>query len=468
MKKSHTFQMILFFCLILFSTVLTNLLMKNVESITAKKLLEDGLALAWIPAGVANVLATVVLLFLSRRVNIIKIIEYVFIFTGSMIALFFLCIIPFNDVFMLGDSAVSVMGQYLPSAVIPYVMDWSLIVFSSLTILWPPAMVLLFYGYANEVFSFRVAVRYYPFFGVLAVVLNEFIVSSVCCMLGVKSSFNISFVDFPWMYYGMILLVLLGAAFAIFEYLHRILPYRDVSPQENKSADPFGWKYVMLLGTLLGLSGVILVISKAMWKYHIQVQFPSPSDYAHYLGSFDSYVTIATLMTFTGFLFMSCSLRERLVKAWKNYYYALSCVSFILGGGFFIFTVYGDALAPLINSSVGVSAKPISSLTTIGSSYQLLILSVIYPLILCLKELAIVPLPSNYRFTVKLIIDLIFIKGSMALGMVILQGASSLFGTLQEAFVYIAFLFFVICFFRFLLIYIVGNRLERGVASELN
>lgn len=400
--------------------------------------------------GIIAFLGSLIFVWMSFKLSVKKFFIKVSVFALSSIFLFFFIILPFNSTFALPDHLIA-----LPEGFSQYTFlakHWYLVIFYGLLTLLPSTLLLLFFSVANDVFTFQKASKFYPIFCAIATFLNAYIFPT---FFPLSNQTSLETNTFFW---GGILIALWSITFLCMTAIYREEANKDESTEVNSS---LGWRYVASLGCLVACSAIIIKLAKTLWKYNVSTAFPSPSEYTHFLGEASFFQSIATLMTISILLFMSVCIKERLGRGWTNIYFAVSSVSLIVGGSFFICTWLLDPTSASTVSELQTSSQKI--MTKAGTGYQILLSTVLYPIILCLKEIAIVPLPKKIRFSGKLIIDLIFIKFALGINTVILAFISLKVGSLHETLPYLGCIFFMVMAIRYLLIYYTGSNLHASI-----
>ncbi|MEC7840008.1 MAG: Npt1/Npt2 family nucleotide transporter [Chlamydiota bacterium] len=421
----------------------------------------NNLLILQISAGIISLIPSILLIVMSMKYSVKKIIKSLYGFSAITASLFFFVLLPYHDFFVLPVDLVKSLTPYLEhEQQLILANHWHTIIFYGLAVLWPSGMILLLYGYMNDIFSFKKAAKFYPLFGVLALLFNIFI--NPLCLSALDLSPTLKAPEFPqWLYrYGGAIMFFLVSSYACYIHMFRKKVRLETAPT-NMSG--LSWSYASGLGILAGFSGIIILFTKTIWKYNARIEFPSPSEYAHHLGSFGMYSSIAALMTLGVLVFMSFCLEERLAKGWRNFYFAISFMTLILGATFFVFTVFDNSITPLVTPKHSIT--PLRSLTLISAGYQILVSSIAYPVILSLKEIAIVPIERKKRFTAKLLIDLVFVKGFLILGAIITSILRTYTGSIKASFPYMMAIFFVLSLSRFAFIYFLGCKLDRQTQS---
>lgn len=450
LKENITFPFILF----LLFTLLTNFLVVQVsepeilENLQVASPLFEYFKTATV---VLSLISMIALPFLSRKFSIEQMAKHLFIFATFMLVVLFFISLPMRETPLLTEHAL-MEDSAAQSSFIHFYRNWDLILLFGLLSLWPSAMMLFFYGYANENYTFKEATKYYPLFGLIALTFTNYILPSI----------NLNELECTRHTYGCSLVACgLGAIGCLF-WINKI-NRRDTPEKLQENSSGLGIKFVIYLGVLMAFSGIIIRLAQTVWNFDVVATFPTPADYAHYFSKFEVYSEIAYLMTLSVFLSMSVCFSDRLAKAWKNTYYAIACVSFILGGAFFVSVIYKVPLIEMLSKTS--SFIPLEALNSVGAGYQILMSSVIYPVVLCLKELALVAIPRRNRWTAKLTVDLIFSKMTIFLTSVSLSSLFLTLGANTAAFPIIALLFFAIAITRFAFIHLSGKELIKATAS---
>lgn len=442
---------------ILFTSLFTQVLSIHAEKSILKYLHESSAVNAIIKSysGFVGIGLAIFILFLSRKHSVQNVIKIMHGFSLVAALTFFFVVTPFNVELALPSSLLEFRNFFLPTEHKEIILKhWHMIIFYGLVVHWSSAMLVLFYGYTNELFSFKTASKYYPLFGVFSLILNVFlnpiIIKSIQQMIPLLTTFS------QYWYYiqGCVIIFFIVSSYLAYSYLFN-MPGQKKDETESK----MGWRYASAIGILAGFSGLIILISKTVWKYNNGLEFPSPSQYTHHLSSIGAFSSIATLMSLGVLIFMSFCLEEKLGRAWKNFYYAISLVTVILGLTFFCFTLFDNIISEYISPKN--SQASLHTITVVSAAYQILITSIAYPVILSLKEVAIIAIEKKYRFTAKLIIDLFFVKGFIFFGHLILWALVQFRGSITLAFPYLAVVFFVCSFSRFIFIYYIGSNLPQ-------
>jgi ATP/ADP translocase len=392
--------------------------------------------------------ATTILFLLSRRYTVQQIGKLLFGFATVMLFILFFISLPMHDCMLVTEGAAAKETTFMH-----FYRNLDVIFLYGLLSLWPSAMILIFYGYANENYTFKEAVKYYPIFGLIALAITQFVLPLVK-FLDIEYTTTTFGIAFIFCALGSI-----GCLYWIDDFNYH---KREEKSFENRSR--LSKKYILNLGILVGFSAIIIKLAQTVWRYGVVEMFPTPAEYSHYFADFTLYSGIAVLMTLSVFLFMSLCIQHRLAKAWKNIYYAIACVSLILGGAFFCSVIFKISLTEMLSKSN--TLIPLDALNTVGASYQILVSSVIYPIVLCLKELALVVIPAENRFTAKLSVDLIFTKMTLFLTSLGLTTLFTSVGATASVFPIIAIIFFIAALARFVFIHKIGKDLVRMTNEE--
>ena len=405
-------------------------------------------------SGLVGLGLAVFILFLSRRHTVQNVIKIMHGFSLIAAIVFFFIITPYNNWFSLPASSLEFTNSFLQTEHKEIILKhWHMIIFYGLVVHWSQAMLVLFYGYTNELFNFKKASKYYPLFGVFALILNTFLTPIIIKFIQQTVPLLTTFSLYWYYIQGCVIIFFIITSFLAYSYLFN--KSKNTS-KKDENESKMGWGYASAIGVLAGFSGLIILISKTVWKYNDGLEFPSPSQYTHHLSSIGAFSSIATLISLGVLIFMSFCLEEKLGKAWKNFYYAISLITVILGLTFFCFTLFDNLFCKTF----------LHTITVVSAAYHLLITSIAYPVILSLKEVAIIAIEKKYRFTAKLIIDLFFVKGFIFFGHLILWALVQFLGSITLAFPYLAIVFFLCSFSRFIFIYYIGSNLPQVSMSD--
>lgn len=386
-------------------------------------------------------------LYLSKKVSVYRLIQGTLSWSIAFFSLFFLLLIP-------NAGYLQDLVNWNANSPFKGIIDnWITSSFYLVASIWPVITVLLFYGYTNERYSFKEAAKLYPFLGIATLLLSyiamPWIFAEALPPLNIDHSFLLGFVSL-----GQIALV---------KTCYYLLKRSEGKPKEETTL-VFTWKYILSLGTLALSIGLVKNLIILIWDSNFNLQNPYDENYWKYLVNFPSLNALAILLAVIIMVFLSFFLQQHLAKGWRNFCYggtfitlfiALTLISLNVMDGVFEF-LFSSAYS---NFSYHVAVK-------VGVSYQILISTVLFPALICLKELALVPICKNQRFRTKIFVDLIFWKMGYFLAVALQEAFWSMRGITTPIMIFIAIAFLITISIRLALIRYVGNTLELAIAPD--
>ena len=294
---------------------------------------------------------------------------------------------------------------------------WTYSLFYILSELWGSVMIsLLFWQFANQIVRTNEAKRYYALFGLIAnfaLIASGETIKRFSAVHGGADAFA------AW---GESLRFMMGAAFIcgilamfLYRWIHTnvLTDKRFYDTDEKKDTKKkskakmsvgesfkyiFSNPYIGFIAILVIAYGLSINLIEVVWKDQIRQAYPSPNDYAHFMGQFSQNTGIATIILI---MFTKGVVRK---FGWFTGAIVTPIITIITGGLFFALVLYKDVLNPFA-TSLGVSATMLAA--WIGSAQNFLTKGTKYSQFDPTKEMAYIPLDNELKTKGKAAVDVI-------------------------------------------------------------
>lgn len=361
----------------------------------------------------------------------------------AFFALFSLYLFPNRETLHLHGLADRVQ-TYLPegmSGFIAMFRNWTFTGFYIMSEMWSTmVMTVLFWGFANEVTSVRVAKRYYailPLGANLATILASRLTSVIS-----KHTYNpnLPFGADGWdqalfMLNGIIILAGL-LSMGVFRWLHnRGLGYGSTpeSAADSKQKIKMGLrrnfkylaksKYLLCIAVVVLMFNISLTLIEVVWKDQVKQLYPNPGDCNAYMSNVLTWIGIVA--TFGAFL--SGSIMRRF--SWTTSALIPPAIFLVTGIGFFAFFLLRDSSLTFFTTLIG--ATPLAIGVFFGSLQNVMARASKYTLFDATKELSFIPLSKESRMKGKAAIDGFGSRLGKSGASVIHGGLIMIFGTIS-------------------------------------
>ncbi len=373
-------------------------------------------------------------------------------------ALFAFVLYPFRETLHPTQFA-DAMQSALPAGfkgLIAIMRNWTYALFYVMAELWGSvALSLLFWGFANDTTKVAEAKRFYALFG-LGANLALYVAGEFIARLAKFHSKLPAHVDawggtLKW----MVVLITIGGmmTMAIYWWIHKnVLTdsrfYNPAEMQRVKKEKPkmslkegflylMRSKYIGLLAVLVLAYGIAINFVEVTWKGQLKLQYPQPTDYLGFMGTFSR---VTSIVTITMMLFVGGNVIRRF--GWKAGALFTPIALGVTGAIFFLFIIFRSSLTPAIAM---LGSTPLFLAVVIGMVQNVLSKSSKYSLFDPTKEMAYIPLDQESKVKGKAAIDVVGARLGKAGGSVIQQVLIVAFGTLGNiTLIVAALLFFII------------------------
>lgn len=388
---------------------------------------------------------------LSHKFDREKVFYLMISFFISYFMLFILIIYPNREVFEL-QYLPQILQSILPKGAMGFismVRHWHLALFYVITELWGSILLsMLFWGFANEVISFKQASRFYPLFLLSA--------NSAAIFAGFTSSFFSAHKYSPAIPFGTTgwqqsLLFYLGTAIicgitimSLFYLLHHYFDGKHKSEEQtsllkdNHQKVKLSFrecldcllqsKYIMSIAILVVGYNLVFNITDVLWENQLKALY---QDNAAKMAEYKSHITT---MTGVFAVFVSLFVTGNLIRrcGWKYAAYATPVMIFSTGIVFFYFLLGGwqQVLPSIFLDFLG---NPMHVTLFFGSIQACLSRGCKYTLFDTTKELAFIPLSTLEKRKAKAAIDGVGSRLGKSFGSILVQLLLIAFTSLQAA-----------------------------------
>lgn len=331
------------------------------------------------------------------------------------------------------------------------IRHWTYTLFDIFAELWGSAvLVLLFWGFANDITKISEAKRFYALFGIGAnlslLVSGPMSVSVSNIRKSVPAGVDAWQISLNYL---MTFVVIAGLiTMGIYWWIHRYVLTKPefYDPEEIKARQTkpqmslkeslkylASSKYVLCLSAIVICYGVCINLLEVTWKAQLKMQYPDPNDYNTFMGYFSTATGVTTLFMM---LFVGGNL---LRKSWRLTALLTPIILLTTGISFFSFIIFKDILAVYI-AILGTS--PLWLAVVIGTVQNVLSKASKYSLLDPSKEMVYIPLDAETKVKGKAAIDVVGSRFGKSGGSIIQQILLLFFGTLSAITPYIAIILF--------------------------
>mmetsp|Transcript_57105 Transcript_57105/g.161222 ORF Transcript_57105/g.161222 Transcript_57105/m.161222 type:complete len:516 (+) Transcript_57105:71-1618(+) len=325
---------------------------------------------------------------------------------------------------------------------------WTFSLFYLMAELWGSVVLsLLFWSFANQVCNVAEAKKFYPLFGMFANVALIVSGNFVTYVAEMRKAAPVQEGTDPWQLSLMYLItacLFSGACMiAAFAYMQRnvvndpnLVEQTETKKAKTKSnmsmmesirylmASP----YILDLGVIVIGYGMAINLIEVTWKSRLKLQYPSPNDYASFMGMYSSATGVVTIvLMLVGQRFL----------AWFGWGFTALCtpvVCLATGVCFFSLILFPSLWSPLA-ATMGETALMLSVL--VGTAQNVGTKATKYGMFDPTKEMAYIPLDAEQKTKGKAAIDVIASRMGKSGGSLIQQFLILFLGTLAASAPYI-------------------------------
>ncbi len=308
---------------------------------------------------------------------------------------------------------------------------WSYSLFYIMAEIWGASMIaLLFWQFANKIVKTNEAKRFYSLFMLISNV--ALIVSGETIKYFSASHGEGADAMEAWgvsLRYMMCAVVICGLlAIYIYRWMHvhvltdkRYYDPKEKAPTKKKSKMKMGMMegfkymftnpYIACIAMLVLAYGISINLIEVVWKDQIRVAFPSPKDYARFMGQFSQNTGIITIILV---MFTKSLVRK---MGWFVGAIVTPLIMIITGGLFFALVLCKNTIDPMMTSVATMIGVATMSLPAwIGSIQNALTKGTKYAQFDPTKEMAYIPLDDELKTKGKAAVDVVGNRLGKALG----------------------------------------------------
>lgn len=341
------------------------------------------------------------------------------VFMGFFAAYAFI-LYPMRDYLHLDLSSVK---ESLPFLKLPIIMieNWTVTLLYIMSELWGSVMLsLMFWQFANQITPVDQAKRFYSFFGLLGQIgmlaaseITQYVAKINKAAIGSEGDI------WATTLIGIITAVLIVGALIAKTYwwinqfvLTDINHYNPELIQKDKSSKKkkiklsmseslkyiFSSKYLGMIAALVICYGVSINLVESVWKAQMKIQFPAQVDYLAFMGKFQSWTAVATMVA----MLVGVNLIRRV--SWFAGAIITPLMVLVTGVAFFTFIVFRTELEPNL-AAIGTTALMMAVI--LGAVQNILSKSIKYSAFDATKEMAYIPLDDELKMKGKAAVDVV-------------------------------------------------------------
>lgn len=314
---------------------------------------------------------------------------------------------PYHDSLQL-NGVCSVLSEILPGGCrgfVSMIVNWNYTLFYLSAELWAIIILsVLFWGYVNEITTFKQAKTFYPLCmtvgncaGIVAGQSSHYLCHSMCEVLSWTQTLQVM----------MMIVVACGLGIMLLTYLLNKGEEQKVEIKEVKKKPSMSFKesVACVLQSKLLLSLAILVIGfglttnliEVIWKESIKRVHDTPQAYNAYINQLTSLIGLGAVIT---------SLASRWmfrVLSWTGVAIITPIILLVTSSAFFMAFHVPDEV--LVSFSALFEMNPMYMIMTLGSIYYLFAMTAKYTIFDMSKEMAFLSLGKEERMRAKAVID---------------------------------------------------------------
>lgn len=372
----------------------------------------------------------------------------------SFYALFIFVLYPLQD-HIHPHQLAERLESSLPSGfygLIEMLRHWSLTLFYVSAELWGNIVLhVLFWGFANEITKVGEARRFYAVLGVGSNIA-AIIAGQAGNYFSTGGVFNpgLPFGTNGWEQTTMILtsgVILSGIAMmGIFWWMNRNVlndpsfdelhfNRREIKKKKKLSLrESFSFlsnsRYLVCIAVIVVAYNLVIHLAEVIWKDQLNVLYPSPSDYNHYMNNLTTAIGIVSTIT----AFFMAHIIGRF--GWTKTAMITPVIMFVTSLGFFTFYLFQESLAGLVTTMLGTT--PLALVVFFGAAQNCLSKAAKYSVFDTTKEMSFIPLDHDTKLRGKAAIDGVGSRFGKSGGSVIYQTLLMFLGSLSRCAPYVA------------------------------
>jgi len=416
--------------------------------------------------------------FSQERVVYIVITAFLFLF-----GLFAFVVYPLRDVIHPYESA-AYLDMLLPEGLrglVSMYRNWTFTAFYVISELWGTIVFnVIFWGVANEVTRISEARRFYGVLGVSSNIAAIFAGQAANYFSqGTVFNPNLPFGKTPWEQTMMLLVLVIATSgvitMAIFRWLnknvlndnefdefhHKGKPIQLKKKKKLSLKDSFSFlsnsRYLFFIAVLVVAYNLTINLVEVVWKDHLRILYPSPSEYSTFMNNLTSITgIISTVMAF----FIAIII-DRFGWTWTALITPVMMI--ITGCGFFGFIIFGDAFSGII---AFLGTTPLMLAVYCGAAQNCFSKAMKYSVFDATKEMTFIPLDHDYKLKGKAAIDGVGSRLGKSGGSFIHTGLLLFRGSLTSSVSIVAAILMLVVSFWIHSVYKLGKLFNAKVKSQ--
>lgn len=358
--------------------------------------------------------------------------------------------------------------------------NWTYTLFYVMAELWGTTiMTVLFWGFANEILSVKLAKRFYVLIligGNISAICAGFVstfISDFGLMLSIRSGID------PWLgsliFLSSMIIICGVLVVGIFRWLHvSALPqhsYLEKATKEMPEPEKIKMslrknfkylaqsKYLLFIATIVVTYNICINLTEVTWKDQLLHIYPNTNELNHYLGQ----VNIWTGVVATAIALISGTILHRC--SWTFNAMIPPLILLFAGSGFFMFLILKDSSMGVALASY-LGSTPLMLGVFFGSMLQCLARASKYTIFDATKELAFIPLSKESKLKGKAAIDGVGSRLGKSGGALIYQALFIFFGTVSFTVPYVGAILLIVTVAWIAAVYALGKQFNELVAHH--
>lgn len=360
--------------------------------------------------------------------------------------------------------------------------NWTFTIFYVMSELWSSAILsVLFWGFANQVTRVSEARRFYGLFGIGANFSG--VVAGQTSVYLSRHTYN------PYLPYGedawdqslfmLVMLVLLSgvASIIFFRWFNRNVlsdskfydPHSAIEDESIKDKklslrQTFAYlsrsKYLIYIAIIVLSYNLVINLTEVMWKHEVRELYPNPSDYSLYTNQIST--IIGVISTICALFVSGNSIR---LLGWTFTAMLTPLILLFTSMGFFFFFLMKGHFSDFVMTLTGTT--PLALVVFFGSTQNILSRAAKYSIYDSTKEMAFIPLTSEWKLKGKAAIDGVCSRLGKSSGSVVHQTFLLLFSNFANSAPYVALVLLVVIIVWINATYTLGHQFNAMTSNKL-
>jgi AAA family ATP:ADP antiporter len=416
--KGYEAKKFLPMCLIMFFSIFNYTVLRNTKD--ALMITQSGAeVIPFLKGGIVMPFSILFVFLYAKLANLLtreKLFYTTVSFFIGFFLLFALVLYPYREVIQPSPEKITALKQAYPylQHIFPLFGVWIYSAFYVFAELWGAVILsLAFWQFANEITRIQEAKRFYSMFGLLghaALIFAGYTVKFNCEISGSSANACGDYINYTVTAVTIGGLLIMG----IYRWIYKVvlvdpLYYDDADTLASTGhkkrlklslVESFKYilssKYLGLIATLVFSYSFCMNLLGLIWKKQLNMQYPNPLDYGHFMGNFsiiNGFITITIIFFAKGIVAKFGWFRGAIMTP------LILLITAIL---IFMFLFFQELLSPLV---IFFGTTPLMISVMISTSQQILSKSSKYSLFDPTKEMAYIPLDPELKVKGKAAVD---------------------------------------------------------------